>query len=202
MALPVNNSPESARGLLAWTLVALAAALVVAVVLLGVSVMRLKTENATLAAERDLEIVACEAAQTKLKERSVVAEGMINELGRQLRAKDSMSRLTVVALAPNTSASRGPSAIVVWNPTAQSGLLTAGGLPANSDDQDYQVWVTDAGGGNRINAGVFHVGGDGNAALAIKPDRPVPQAAAFAVSLGKKGGNSAVDGPLVLEGKL
>ena len=91
--------------------------------------------------------------------------------------------------------------IAVWDPEQQLGLLTMEKLPAIADTQDYQIWIVDPAYPNPVDGGVFHVSQSGRVILPFKPAQPVTQAAAFAISLEKKGGVPVAVGPIVLLGK-
>jgi anti-sigma-K factor RskA len=169
---------------------------------LGLQNFSLRTENSTLLTERRLAEVAYGSAQNQLAERSILAEGMINDLGRRLRHSEDLARLKVSALASLAGNTREAQAIAVWDPAQQAGLLAFDKLPVIPDDQDYQIWVVDPAYPNPVNGGVFKPDADGHAVLAFRPDQPVLRAAAFAISLEKKGGVPKAEGPIVLLGKL
>ncbi|MDB6115894.1 MAG: Anti-sigma-K factor rskA [Lacunisphaera sp.] len=59
----------------------------------------LRTENTGLRTERELADVACKLARNQLTERSLLAESMINDLGRKLRRSEDLAHLKVTALA-------------------------------------------------------------------------------------------------------
>ncbi len=180
---------------------AAAAGLALAALWLGWQNAGLRRENAALQNERELAEIAYKSAQTELKQRSLVAENMINDLGQKLREEQDLTRLKVTALASLAGNTKEAQAIAVWDPAKQTGLLTIDKLPALADNQDYQIWVIDPAYKNPVNGGVFHVGPDGHVALGFKPDQPVAQAAAFAISVEKKGGVPKAEGPIVLLGK-
>ena len=180
---------------------AMAAALAVAAIWLARQNLFLRQENSTLRTERALAEVAYKTAQNQLTERSLLAENMINDLGGKLRRSEDLGRLKVAALASLAGNSTEARAIAVWDPEQQAGLLTIEKLPAIADTQDYQIWVVDPAYPNPVNGGVFHVSADGKVALAFKPDQPVKQAAAFAISLERKGGVPKAEGTILLLGK-
>jgi hypothetical protein len=196
-----NQAPRAGRALLTRTLVFATAGLALLAVGLGLRVMGLRTENDALTTERQLAEVAYKSSQTQLKERSLLAETMINELGRQLRAGENVARLQVIALARPADDHTRVAAIVVWDPVRQVGLLTIEGLPPNDDDRDYQLWLVEPASAEPIRGCVFHVGPGAKSALTFKPDRPATAAAAFVVSLEKKGGSAKLEGPTVLTGR-
>lgn len=180
---------------------AVAAALALAATWLATQNMSLRNENAALRTGRELAEVAYRMAQNQLSERSLLAENMINDLGNRLRRSEDLSRLKISALASLAGNTQEAQVIAVWDPGQQAGLLTLEKLPAIADTQDYQIWIVDPAYKDPVNGGVFHVAADGKLTLAFKPDQPVTQAAAFAISLEKKGGVPKAEGPIVLLGK-
>jgi anti-sigma-K factor RskA len=126
---------------------------------------------------------------------------MITDLGNKLRKSEDLARLKVSALASLAGNTKEAQVIAVWDPAQQTGLLTMEKLPAINENQDYQIWIVDPAYPNPVNGGIFHVSADGRIALPFKPDQPVTQAAAFAISLEKKGGVPKADGTIVLLGK-
>jgi anti-sigma-K factor RskA len=181
---------------------ALAAALALTAAGLAFQNLGLRQENGVLQTELRLAEVASRTAQGQLAERSLLAEGMINKLGANLRRSEDLARLKVSALASLAGNTKEAQAIAVWDPEQQTGLLTIDQLPATEAEKDYQIWVVDPAYQNPVNGGVFHVTTTGRSSLAFRPDQPVKQAAAFAISLEKKGGVPKAEGPIVLLGKL
>lgn len=180
---------------------AVAATLALAATWLATQNLSLRNENAALQSERQLAEVAYKMAQNQLSERSLLAENMITDLGNRLRRAEDLSRLKISALASLAGNTKEAQVIAVWDPGQQAGLLTMEKLPAIADTQDYQIWIVDPAYKDPVNGGVFHVAADGKVSLAFKPDQPVAQAAAFAISLEKKGGVPKAEGPIVLLGK-
>ncbi|MBI2516422.1 MAG: anti-sigma factor [Opitutae bacterium] len=184
-----------------WLPYAAAACFGIAALWLAALNLALRSENTALRTERELAEIAYHTAQNQLKERTLVAESLINQLGRQLRDQEDLTRLKVTALASLAGNTKEAQVIAVWDPRQETGLLTFDQLPAIEENQDYQIWVVDPAYKNPVNGGVFHVSAGGKAALSFKPDQPVKQAAAFAISLEKKGGVAKAEGPIVLLGK-
>ena len=180
---------------------AAAAALAITTVWLTGENLRLHREAQSLRNERELAEVAYKMAKNELTERSLLAENMINDLGRKLRRSEDLGRLKVTALASLAGNTAEAKVIAVWDPEQQTGLLTMEKLPTIADTQDYQIWIVDPAYPDPVNGGVFHVGRDGRIALPFKPDQPVAKVAAFAISLEKKGGVRKAEGPIVLLGK-
>lgn len=180
---------------------AIAACAMFAATWFGYRTMNLRAENNSLRTELNLAEIASQMSQGELKERTLIAETMINKLGNQLKRQDDLTRMKVTALASLLGNSPEAQAIAVWDPELQSGLLTVEKLPALAENQDYQLWVVDPTYENPVNGGVFKVGADGRVALAFKTDQPIKTIAAFAVSLERKGGVAKAEGPMVLLGK-
>jgi anti-sigma-K factor RskA len=197
-ATPAKVIPFPVARLIPW---AAAAALAVAATWFARQNLALRDENAGLRNEQQLAEVAYKMAKNQLSERSLLAEKMINDLGAKLRHSEDLARLKVSALASLAGNTKEAQVIAVWDPEQQTGLLTMDKLPAIADSQDYQIWLVDPAYPNPVNAGVFHVGADGKIAVPFKPDLPVKQAAAFAISLEKKGGTKKAEGTIVLLGK-
>jgi anti-sigma-K factor RskA len=204
MAIAAETAPEKkvvSFSFLKFAPWAIAAGLALAATWLGSQNFSLQTENSSLRTERELAETAYKMAKNQLTERSLLAENMINDLGNKLRKSEDLARLKVTALASLAGNTKQAQVIAVWDPEQQTGLLTMEKLPAISDTQDYQIWVVDPAYKDPVNGGVFHVSADGKIALPFKPDQPVAQAAAFAISLEKKGGVAKADGTIVLLGK-
>ena len=181
---------------------AIAAALMLAATWLATHNLTLQSENDGLRTERRLAEIAYQAAQAQLKERSLLAEGLINDLGRQLRDQQDLTRLKVTALASLAGNTPEAQAIAIWDPGRETGLLTVDKLPAIADNQDYQLWVVDPAYPNPVDGGVFKPGADGRVVLTFKGNKPIKSVAAFAISLEKKGGVPKAEGPIVLLGKV
>jgi anti-sigma-K factor RskA len=199
-ASPTANN-VTAFPLLRFAPWAIAATLAVAATWLATQNLALQTENATLRTDRGLAEAAYRMTQNQLTERSLLAEKMISDLGNKLRQSEDLSRLKISALASLAGNTKEAQAIAVWDGSQQTGLLTLEKLPAIADTQDYQIWIVDPAYKDPVNGGVFHVQADGRITLAFKPDQPVAQAAAFAISLEKKGGVPKAEGPIVMLGK-
>lgn len=198
-AAPAAVVPFPLRRFLPW---AAAAALALTATWFALQNLSLRTENDALHTQQRLAEIAYATARNQLAERSLLAETMINDLGARLRRSEDLARLKVSALASLAGNTAEARAIAVWDPDQQAGLLTFEKLPALAEHQDYQIWVIDPAYQNPVNGGVFHVAADGGTSLAFRPDQPVTQATAFAISLEKKGGVPKAEGPIVLLGKL
>jgi len=118
-----------------------------------------------------------------------------------LQGRDPFNQLAAVALAPLPGSKDSGDAAAVWDPISQTGMLKAAALPPAGPDQDYQLWIVDPQYPNPVSAGLVTSVADGKT-VRFKPDQPVAQVAALAVSLERKGGVPVREGPIVLLGKL
>ena len=185
-----------------WLPLAAAAGFALVSLWLSSQNLKLHQEVTSLRTEREMAEVAYESAQTQLKERTLLAETLINDLGHQLSAQRDLTHLKITALAALAGNTPEARAIAVWDPGLETGLLTVEKLPVIADNQDYQVWVVDPAYPNPVDGGVFKPGADGRAVLTFKGNKPIKAAAAFAISLEKKGGVPKAEGPIVLLGKF
>ncbi len=190
---PVVNGPWLAR--LGW---GLAAVLALGSAWLATQNLSLRRETGELRLDRALADLSRQMAELRLKERSLLAETAIADLGNRLRRQEDLSRLKINALASLAGNSPEARAIAVWDPDRETGLLSVEKLPALAADRDYQLWVIDPAYKDPVNGGVFTVGEDGRAVLTFRPDQPVKAVTKFAVSLERKGGVPKAEGPIVL----
>ncbi len=181
-----------------WTV---AAVLTVAALWVTRQNVSLQQENAKFRTERQLAEVATHLTRNQLTERTLFAEDMINSLGRELRRSRDLTRLKVTALTAPAGQTTEAQVIAVWDPELQAGLLTTEKLPDIAGTQDYQIWIIDPAFPDPVSGGAFHGAADGRVVLAFKPDQPVAQATAFAISLEKKGGVPKPEGTFILLGK-
>lgn len=119
-----------------------------------------------------------------------------------LRQRDAFSRVRIASLQAQTDAYAKALAVILWDAEKQRGKLHFNQLGPPAVDQDYQLWVIDAGAPGPISAGVILVNADGVAEGEFRPSKAVKAASQFAVSLEKKGGVTAgPEGPVILVGK-
>jgi anti-sigma-K factor RskA len=201
-AAPVETAKTVAFPLFRLVPWGLAAALAVTTTWLSLQNLSLRSDNNMLLTERRLAEIAYKTASNQLSERSLLAETMINDLGRQLREQHDLTRLKITALASLAGNTPEAQAIAVWDPSRETGLLTVDHLPVIGENQDYQIWVIDPAYPIPVDGGVFKPGADGRAVLAFKGNKPVKGVSAFAISLEKKGGVPKAEGPIVLLGKV
>ncbi|HEY4299461.1 MAG TPA: anti-sigma factor [Candidatus Didemnitutus sp.] len=125
-----------------WILMGLAAACVFAVAWLELKVATVQSELEGMTVERDLTDVALRSVQTQLRQRSLIAEGMINDLGHELRARDPLARLSVQLLAGDENGNL--LAVTITDPATRRGLFYSKQMPANPPGDDYMIWAEKA----------------------------------------------------------
>jgi anti-sigma-K factor RskA len=127
-----------------------------------------------------------------LQTRNVVAK---------LRQRDVLSQLQIASLQAQVNAYAKASAIVVWNPQRQRGLLRLVSVPAPESGHDYQLWIVDPEKKTPVSAGIVTVGKEGVANVEFGPVQRVSGAAGFALSVEKAGGSTTPQGQIILAGR-
>ncbi|HUN81791.1 MAG TPA: anti-sigma factor [Phycisphaerae bacterium] len=95
---------------------------------------------------------------------------------------------------------RGVSGKVVWSDSEQAGYMILSGLPANTGQRQYQLWIVDPQRDARpVDGGVFDVPPDGGTiTIPMRARLPVRHPTVFAITLEKEGGVVVSDGPLLV----
>jgi hypothetical protein len=123
----------------------------------------------------------------------------IADLDSRLKSEGDLANYKISTLASMLGNSPAAVAVAVWDPAREQGVLTVSKLPATAAEKDYQLWIIDAKVANPVSAGVFAVDPvTGDAHIVFKGDKPTHSVAKFAVSLERKGGVPAREGPVVL----
>lgn len=88
----------------------------------------------------------------------------------------------------------GVAGEIVWSDEKQAGVMRFDGLPPCQAGQRYQLWIVDAQRGfeQRISGAIFD-GGPGEVYVPVKPEIPVHEAAAFAVTIEEEAGTWVSD---------
>jgi anti-sigma-K factor RskA len=111
-----------------------------------------------------------------------------------LKTRNALSEIKIAMLASMAKEAPQAAAVVAWDGGSQRGIVKTVHMPSARADQDYQLWIIDPDYKTPVSAGVFDPGKGANFA----PDHPISKADKFAVSLEKKGGAPAPQGPIVL----
>jgi anti-sigma-K factor RskA len=126
--------------------------------------------------------------------------GSRKEIAR-LEQRDLLSRIRIAGLQSQVDAYAKTSAIVVWNPDHQKGVLQFERLPALPANQDYQMWVIDPKQPQPVSAGLVPKGIDQERRVTFWPAKPVGASPKFAVSIEPAGGSATPRGQIVLVGQ-
>jgi len=118
----------------------------------------------------------------------------------ELQKQTDVCQMQVAMLGAMDNQSRHGVAVVIWDPSSQTGVLQGEDMPRPAANEDYQLWIVDSKYSQPVNAGVFSVDGKGVAKAVFKPDHPI-SGGKFAVSIEKKGGVSQHEGPIVMASK-
>jgi len=114
-----------------------------------------------------------------------------------LHARDALSQIKIATLASLSRDIPQAVAVVAWDGDTQRGILRTSKVPAARADQDYQLWIIDPGYKQPVSAGIFDPGKEAH----FQPVQSISKAEKFAISLEKKGGSAAPQGPIVLVGE-
>jgi hypothetical protein len=192
--MPALDAASSLRRL-PWIV---AAAAVLAAVCLGLQAHWWRQQARAEQTERDLAEVALQLLQSRFNERTLLAEGLINDLQQRLTRQQDISRLRVVLLTPPADAPSTTVAVVVLDAERQSGLLVADHLPLLPTDQDYHLWIIDSARTPPSDAGIVTPTTDGRALLAFKFAAAPNPGIRFGLGQKISGAPPATPGPYLL----
>jgi anti-sigma-K factor RskA len=117
----------------------------------------------------------------------------------QLRQRDPFSGTQIATLIPPATESDKPVGFVFFDTRKQEGMVKLN-VPQAGAGKDYQLWIIDPATGKPVSAGILRPSADGS--VTFKPERPLPSADTFAVSLEPTGGSNQPTGPVILQGKF
>lgn len=118
----------------------------------------------------------------------------------ELRNRDVLAKIRIASLSAQVETYAKTTAVIVWDPEKQRGILKLANLPQPGNGKDYQLWVIDPKYAQPVNGGIVPVGEDGLARVNFTPDQPVKKAEKFAISIEPTGGVPKATGPIVLLG--
>jgi hypothetical protein len=133
--------------------------------------------------------------EAELRLAAALRRGLQQERGLQRLVAHRDTRLTTLAGLPAASGAQGR---VLWSASSREAVLLATGLPPAPAGKTYEVWVI--GRGAPVPAGVFDVGPEGGAVVALPALAATGEAKTFAVTLEPAPGTPAPTGPMVLAG--
>ncbi|MGB8352816.1 MAG: anti-sigma factor [Chthoniobacteraceae bacterium] len=118
-----------------------------------------------------------------------------------LQSQTDFCQMKVSMLDPMPDNSHHGTAVVFWDPSTQTGVMTAENMPRPAANEDYQLWMVDSKYPQPVSAGVFNVDENGVARATFKA-MPSTDSSKFAVSIEPKGGVQKHDkGPIIMMSK-
>lgn len=154
-----------------------------------------RTHNSALELENRLANDQVSMLRNKLDAESLIHSHEV----AALKEANNLAQLKISTLVALNGNSADATAVAVWNPKSQEGVIRAS-LPAAGADQDYELWVIPEGkGAAPIPAGLVRgSAANGTGEAVFRAEKPVAAVAKFAVSLERKGGAPAPAGKIVL----
>lgn len=119
----------------------------------------------------------------------------------ELRTRDALARVRISTLTAQVESYAKASAVIVWDPQNQRGVVKLANLPRPEAGKDYQLWVIDPKYPNPVDGGILPVSEDGTGRVSFIPHQPVKKADKFAISVEPAGGVPKATGPIVLVGE-
>lgn len=116
----------------------------------------------------------------------------------KLVASQQMATMQIATLQATIDDYKQGVAVVVWNAEKQQGVLKLEKMPRIPANKDFQLWVLDPAQKSPVSSGTVRVDENGFAKVDFKPSMGITQADKFAISVEKKGGVAAPEGPIVL----
>ncbi len=114
--------------------------------------------------------------------------------------RDQLAKMKIATLSAQVEAYAKASAVIVWDPEKQRGVIKLAKVPPPEAGKDYQLWVIDSKYPQPVSGGVVSVNEEGVARVAFHPDKQISKADTFAISIEPAGGVPAPTGSIVLAG--
>lgn len=122
------------------------------------------------------------------------------EKAQLLAARDDLSTLQLAVLAPAEPGTSDATGRAIWDRKRGVGVFESATLPALAENHVYQLWIFEKDNPAPVPSGFF-IPSEG-ARTELKPQRPVGEVAAVAVSIEVAGGRPQPEGPVVLVGEV
>ena len=118
----------------------------------------------------------------------------------RLRVESSLADLKIAALQAQVNQFGQASAVVVWDPHRQRGVIQFRNAPSLRADQNYQLWVLDPQRKAPVSAGLVVPGESDLSQAAFRPTEKVGSNLKFALSVEQAGGSAQPRGPIIFVG--
>jgi len=117
-----------------------------------------------------------------------------------LHQRDALSQMRIATLNAQTEAYEKVLAVVVWDEEKQRGVVKLDHLAVPAPDRDYQLWMIAPNQATPVSAGVISVDENRLTEAVFRPAHAVRSVSKFALSIERKGGAPAPEGPIILIG--
>jgi anti-sigma-K factor RskA len=118
-----------------------------------------------------------------------------------LALRDNLAKVKIATLSAQVDAYAKASAVIVWDPQKQRGVVKLANVPRPESGKDYQLWVIDSKNPQQpVSGGVVPVDAEGMARTSFEPAQSVSKAEKFAISVEPAGGVRQATGPIILLG--
>jgi len=118
----------------------------------------------------------------------------------ELRNGNALAKVQIATLSSKLDEYAKTSAVIVWDPAKQQGVLKLANLPRPAAGKDYQLWVIDSKYPQPVDGGVVPVNDSGIAQVSFTPKQPIRKANKFAISVEPMGGVPEPTGTIVFLG--
>jgi anti-sigma-K factor RskA len=112
-------------------------------------------------------------------------------------SSDRFAQTSLEPLLPTTNAPPRAAAAAAFDLISQQGVLEVQDLPP-LQVQDYQLWLFDPRFSTPVSAGIFGTDAQGRARYQYRSTFNLQSVAGFAISVERKGGSPAPQGPIVM----
>jgi len=119
---------------------------------------------------------------------------------RELRDRDAFAKVKIATLSAQVDAYAKSSAVILWDPVHQRGVVKLANVPRPEAGKDYQLWVIDPKYPQPVSGGLVPVNAEGMARVSFEPTQPISKADKFAISVEPAGGVPQATGPIILLG--
>jgi anti-sigma-K factor RskA len=130
------------------------------------------------------------------KQESADLKAQIHDLAE----RDTLAKVKIATLTAQVDAYAKASAVIVWDPQKQRGIVKLANVPRPESGKDYQLWVIDPKNPQPVSGGVVPVDAEGIARVSFEPTQPISKADKFAISVEPAGGVRQASGPIILLG--
>jgi hypothetical protein len=184
-------------GPLAWLPWLAAAGFALLAGFLGQEYFAAKSEIVALGAQNSLANLETRGLQNQLEAERILNAQFLAEFSSGKNGPADLGRFQFLLM--QSSNARSGSAMMVWDPDRQEGLLVMSDVPAPAPDREYRLWIVDSRRPAPVAGGLLTIPqAAGEARVSFRLNELVSAAAKVFVSVEPKGGTSGATGPVLL----